>query len=386
MISGEEKSLFLVTKRRNLFDYCLSAAENIFKVRLFSSVSGMDQMMHDLPAADVSFVVIDFEAVKTLAELKDFFRLNHLLILNRKLALIHGGQGDLLKILNNLSIPVFQFPCKKDFFKKHFLAELVKKTSSVCSKIKNQKEQLRLIAGISEEISVIRNKISVFADSGLSFLLQGEPGTGKTFLAERIHSISPRKNGPFVRVNMSKLTPGTAAAELFGCVTGAYTGAVQRQGYFEAANGGILFLDEISETNIEVQPMLLEAIQNKRGTKTGSVKEAFYDVQIVFATNEDLPSLVRSGKFRRDLYARITNGVVITVPSLKNRKEDIPVLAKNILMESQFRFLKFAEETLDFLREQSWPENVRQLEGAVKLAAHLCNSLENSVILPEHFF
>ena len=198
---------------------------------------------------------------------------------------------------------------------------------------------------------------------------------GKELFAEQIHKKSDRAGKPFIRVNCAALAPSLLESELFGHVKGAFTDAkTDHKGYFETADSGTIFLDEIGEMPLELQAKLLRVIQSKEFQKVGSSKTISVDVRVVAATNRDLEAMMREKKFRSDLYFRLS-GVPIKVPPLRERKEDIPVLADFFLekfsRETKKNFTGFSPSAMDALHSYYWPGNIRELENSIERACVL---------------
>lgn len=214
-------------------------------------------------------------------------------------------------------------------------------------------------------------------------LLASESGTGKELYAQAIHNASPRCREVFVAINCANFNAGTLESELFGYVEGAFTGARRggKIGLFEAANGGTLFLDEVSEMDLGLQAKLLRALQEGRVRPMGGVEEVEADVRLVCASNADLPSYIAAGKFRRDLYYRLST-FQIHIPPLRERQADIPALALVILQELSKklkRSVTISQEALDILTAHDWPGNVRELRNVLEFSAYLS---ENGTIVP----
>jgi two-component system response regulator HydG len=218
-------------------------------------------------------------------------------------------------------------------------------------------------------------KLATVATSQAAVLLVGESGTGKELGARAIHWNGPRRAGPFVAVNCAAIPDALLESELFGHERGAFTGAQRkRRGLFAEASGGTLFLDEIADMSLALQAKLLRALQEKTVRPLGGNAEVPLDLRVISATNRDLGMLVRQGAFREDLYYRL-NVLAIRLPSLRERPEDIPLLAGHFLERAAEtlgrRFEGFADEALAWLVNQPWPGNVRQLENVVERAATL---------------
>ena len=222
---------------------------------------------------------------------------------------------------------------------------------------------------------VIKEKLELIervAPTDSSVLILGESGVGKELFAEQLHLKSSRNQGPFIRVNCAALPEGLLESELFGHVKGAFTDAVQnRRGRFELADGGTIFLDEIGDLPLKLQAKLLRVLQQKTFERVGSSDSVTVDVRIVAATNRDIEALVESGEFRSDLYYRL-NVLPFYIPPLRQRKEDIPVLAdyflKKFSRETKKQFRGFMDEAIELMLSYSWPGNVRELENAVERA------------------
>jgi DNA-binding NtrC family response regulator len=208
-------------------------------------------------------------------------------------------------------------------------------------------------------------------------LVQGESGTGKEFVVRLVHEQSPRAAGPFVSINCAALTETLLESELFGHVRGAFTGAVRdKAGLFEVAGGGTLFLDEVGEMAPMLQAKLLRALQEREIRRVGGDRTIRVDTRVVAATNRDLRAAVEAGRFREDLYFRL-GGFVITVPPLRDRREEIPALAQAFLVRTAARLKKnvsaIAAEAMTTLMDYQWPGNVRELQHAVERAVILAN-------------
>lgn len=226
------------------------------------------------------------------------------------------------------------------------------------------------IVGRSHAIRTVLAMVERAAPSRATVLISGESGTGKELIARAIHYSSPRKDKPFIAVNCMALNPGVLESELFGHETGSFTGAVaMRRGRFEQADGGTLFLDEIAELTPELQVKLLRVLQERKFERVGGGAEIEVDIRVVAATNKDLGELVEKGAFRDDLYYRL-NVVQIPLPSLRERREDIPSLVahfmEKVMAENNMPAKTFSTEALNYLTGYEWPGNIRQLENVVE--------------------
>jgi DNA-binding NtrC family response regulator len=232
------------------------------------------------------------------------------------------------------------------------------------------------LIGKSPAMQEIYAKIEQLADTRTTVLITGESGTGKELVARALHYNSSRRDRPFIAINCAALPDTLIESELFGHEKGSFTDArMRREGHFELAHGGSLFLDEISEISPAIQAKLLRVLQEREFTRVGGTQSVKVDVRIIAATNKNLADLLRRGEFREDMYYRI-NVVSIHLPPLRERKEDIPLLAKHFLaarLEEERRPpQEFSPEVLDLLGKYPWPGNVRELQNVVEQASIWC--------------
>ena len=229
------------------------------------------------------------------------------------------------------------------------------------------------LVGRSRSILELGARIVSMAPSQATVFVQGETGTGKELIARALHGQSPRRDRPFLPHNFAAIPDSLIESELFGHARGAFTGAhADRQGLFELANGGTLFLDEIGDASPSVQSRLLRVLQEGELRRVGEGRSRHVDVRIVAATHRDLAAEVRAGRFRADLFYRL-HVLTIRAPALRDRIEDIPLLAAHILRRKRGQgpeARRIAREALDLLANHSWPGNVRELEAALERAIH----------------
>jgi two-component system response regulator HydG len=228
------------------------------------------------------------------------------------------------------------------------------------------------IQGQSDNAIMVKEHVELVAPTNLSVIIQGDSGTGKEYVARRIHTQSHRSSKPFVAVDCGALSKDLALSEFFGHIKGSFTGAISdKTGQFEVANGGTLFLDEIGNLSYEVQVNLLRAIQERRIKPIGSNREVKVDVRIIVATNDDLQEAVKQGKFREDLYHRLNEFSIIVAP-LSERIEDLPQFADFFLEQANSEMGKsikgFSPEVLDVFSHYSWPGNIRELRNVIRRA------------------
>ena len=233
------------------------------------------------------------------------------------------------------------------------------------------------IVGNSKATSDMLAMVSRAAPAKSTVLIYGESGTGKEMIARSIHFASPRAKAPFISVNCMALNPGVLESELFGHEKGSFTGAERRrEGRFAQAHGGTLFLDEVGEMPLSIQAKLLRALQQGEVQRVGSDTQLMVDVRVLAATNRDLRLEVAQKRFREDLFFRL-NVISVDVPPLRERAEDVPLLAAHFLEEFASRNRKavrgFSAQALDTMLRYSWPGNVRELENAVERAVILCH-------------
>lgn len=241
------------------------------------------------------------------------------------------------------------------------------------------------IIGKSDKMERVFDLVRKVSDSTSNILIYGESGTGKELIARAIHFNSRKKDKPFVTINCGALPEGLLESELFGHMKGSFTGAVfNKEGLFEVADGGTIFLDEIGETTPTIQVKLLRVLQDKEFKRVGGTKEIKVDVRIVAATNKDLEKAVAEGKFREDLYYRL-NVIPIALPPLRERMDDIPLLADYFLIKFNKVLGKkvkgFLPKTIELFSNYEWKGNVRELENVVERAVALSNG---DIITPEH--
>lgn len=240
-----------------------------------------------------------------------------------------------------------------------------------------EKYQFDNIIGKSKEMREIYATIRQIAEKNSTVLIHGESGTGKELVARAIHYNSPRRNKPFVAVNCAAIPETLIESELFGHEKGAFTDAQARRiGHFELAHQGTLFLDEISELSLPTQAKILRALQEREFIRVGGVKTISVDVRLISATNKNLEELMAKGAFRSDLYYRI-NVVPLTIPPLRQRKEDIPLLVRHFLdKHAGLGKKKITQEAMDILVAYDWPGNVRELENIIERIVVLSTSDE----------
>jgi formate hydrogenlyase transcriptional activator len=243
------------------------------------------------------------------------------------------------------------------------------------------------IIGKSPAIQGVLRQIAIVAPTDSTVLLHGETGTGKELIAQAIHKLSSRRERTFVRLNCAAIPSGLLESELFGHEKGAFTGALmQRKGRFEVADGGSLFLDEIGDISLELQPKLLRAVQEQEFERLGSSRTIHVNVRIVAATHRDLVAMIREEKFREDLFYRF-NVFPIEIPPLRERREDIPLLVSYFVSKLSPRMGKrinsISRQTMEMLTNYPWKGNVRELANFIERAVIFTRGEELEVPLAE---
>jgi formate hydrogenlyase transcriptional activator len=243
------------------------------------------------------------------------------------------------------------------------------------------------IVGNSEQLRRVLKEIETVAPADCTVLIYGETGTGKELIARALHNLSSRKPNAFVKLNCAAIPAGLIESELFGHEKGAFTGAItQRVGRFELANRGTMFLDEIGEVPLELQPKLLRVLQEREFERLGSTRTIRTNARLIAATNRDLKTMVEEQRFRSDLYYRL-NVFPIRVPSLRERKEDIPILVRHFVKEFSRRNQRVIEtipsETMQALIRYHWPGNIRELQNVIERAVIISRGPVLSVALTE---
>lgn len=265
--------------------------------------------------------------------------------------------------------------------------ELISKTESAAKQCAFSRQLLRMknsesdspiagtIIGKSEKAAMIRRKIAVAARSDASVFIRGESGTGKELVAKMLHASGSRNKMPFVAVNSSAIPETLMESELFGHEKGAFTGAdKKKKGFFEQAQGGTIFLDEISEMPAAMQTKLLRVLENREVSPLGSERTVRLDIRLVSASNRDLLKMIETGDFRQDLFYRI-HVIQIDIPPLRERKEDIPLLCAHFMKKYADRYeqpaANISGSAVEKLMEYDWPGNIRELENVIECAVVL---------------
>jgi DNA-binding NtrC family response regulator len=240
------------------------------------------------------------------------------------------------------------------------------------SRVQHMKRSVDPFLGNSSAIRTLREQVQRIVDSEAPILIQGETGTGKTVLAKWIHAQGPRRDGPFVDLNCATFSSELLESELFGFEKGSFTGALTaKPGLFEVAHQGTLLLDEIGDLDSRIQPKLLKVLDEKQLRRIGDVRDRVIDARIIAATHQELLQLVEEKRFRSDLYFRVST-IPIRIPTLRERKEDIPVLSEFLLERSAVEIgrngMRLCDEAMHRLSNYHWPGNIRELKNVLERA------------------
>ena len=381
MVSVSLSQVSLISKRMEVVAFFEKLLGNKCPAKVYPNVNlFIESVLQDGQNRN-SVAIVDILTIASSDEI-DFF-IDEKYISLQKVFFIESIQSN-FKIFHefeNLKLNIIPFPC--DYIvAMNQLKQFVFSDSGKPEKVaENLPSTLRRFAGTSFSTKSLRDNFYTFGKTDLPLIIEGESGTGKTLAAELIHSISLRKSKRFRRINMPCIQPEIAEAELFGSVSGAFTGAKDKKGILQELDGGTVLFDEVSEIPLPVQAKLLKFLDSGCFCRVGSTKETYSDVRIISATNVNLEERVKRGLFRRDFYERL-KGKVISIPSLNSRKEDIDALVKNFLLENGFDSIVFTKEAIDVLKEKNWTGNVRELEYCLALTCSVRGE-NKKVIGPE---
>lgn len=367
MISVSLSQISLISKRAEVVVFFEKIINRKCPLKVYSSAGLFIECIQQSEQNQVSLAIIDFSSFSSSSEI-DFF-ISEKYISLQKVFFIESAQSNFKFLCNfgNLKLKVLPFPCDSDVVLNH-LKEFFLSSNSVAAERNSEvlPPTLRRFAGSSFSAKSLRSNFYAFGKTDLPLILEGESGTGKTLAAELIHSISMRKGKCFRRINMPCIQPEIAEAELFGSVSGAFTGAKDKKGILQELDGGTVLFDEVSEIPLPVQAKLLKFLDSGCFCRVGSTKETYSDVRIISATNVNLEDLIKRGLFRRDFYERL-KGKILSIPPLNSRKEDIDAIVSNFLLENGFESIVFTKEAIDALKEKQWTGNVRELEYCLAL-------------------
>lgn len=348
------------------------------------AVSILKDTTIDLLITDLKMPEVDgFELIKFVSE--------HYPTLPKLIVTGYPNVQDSLKAIKSGVVDYLTKPFTKEELKKAIDASLALASSTLQNPFRNQvpfEKGYGDMIGNCQSMQKVYQTIERVKDNKATIFIKGESGTGKELVARSIHYQGKFSKAPFVAVNCGGIPENLLEAELFGYVKGAFTGADKdRLGYFQAANGGTIFLDEIGNASLPTQAKLLRVLQEKEIFKVGAQKAEKIDVRVIAATNANVLEMIQQNTFREDLWYRLTV-VDIEVPALRDRKEDIPLLVDKFLfkygVEYKDKFLKIVPEALNVLQRYHWPGNIRELENYIQRAVILSEKSVEVQHLPEH--
>ncbi|MBM4388294.1 MAG: sigma-54-dependent Fis family transcriptional regulator, partial [Deltaproteobacteria bacterium] len=337
----------------------LSAGSGEYGLELFESSRGIDLVLTDvkMPGIDGIEVLKRVKALNPLAEVVMMTAYG-----NVELAVEAMKQG----ASDYLTKPVGMKELKVRIAKALEKAELTREKDRLLDEVAFERSRRRFVT-VSPRMKSVIEKVKKIAPTNASVLISGESGTGKELIARMIHDLSLRKNGQFVTINCSAIPKDLLESELFGHEKGAFTGAIRKRiGSFEAADGGTIFLDEIGDMSYELQAKILRALQEKMIDIIGGKASVPVDVRIISASNKNLKELAAKNLFRDDLYYRL-NVIEINLPPIRERREDIPALARHFLKEYAGGLdIRFADNLMERMKTLPWKGNVRELKNCVE--------------------
>jgi DNA-binding NtrC family response regulator len=369
LIDDEPILLVTVSDALAKAGYTVEIAENGQKGLMMFQEGSFDIVLLDMVMPDISGMDI-------LREIKGLYP--------QTIVVMITAHGTIEKAVEAMKLGAHDF-IAKPFSLDELILKLQNISSFQCLKEENiylrqqleKKYHFGNLIGKSDKMQEIYERIQIVSETDATVLIQGESGTGKELVANAIHYNSRRKNGPFIKVSCAALSKTILESELFGHERGAFSGAVQRKaGRFELADQGTLFLDEIGDISPTVQVKLLRVLQEREFERVGGSKTIRVDVRVISATKYDMDE-IKTKRLREDLYYRL-NTIRIQLPLLRERREDIPLLAKFFLNEFRGRtsksILGFTEGALDLLEQYEWPGNIRELRNVVERAVAFCRT------------
>lgn len=376
IVDDDVHILELLHRHLQSWDYHTYKAVSVKEAVTILRDTSIDLLITDLKMPEVD----GFELVKFVSE--------HYPKLPKLIVTGYPSVQDSLEAIKSGVVAYLTKPFTKDELKTA-MDDALKKVA-VSQKVSHEKEKKDFygdMIGASEKINEIFQIIDRVKNNKATVSIKGESGTGKELVARAIHYEGKFAKGPYIAVNCGAIPENLLESELFGYIKGAFTGAdSNRNGFFQAANGGTIFLDEIGNASLNVQSKLLRVLQEKEVVKVGAQKAEKVDVRIIAATNNNLKEMIPKRTFREDLFYRLTV-VEIEVPPLRERKEDISMLVEKFLfkygVEYKDRFVKISPKALAILQRYNWPGNIRELENIIQRAVIMCDRIIEVEHLPD---
>lgn len=376
---GSIATLSVLSFRNDIVDFCKNACISLFSTNVIPILDDLSELNATIVVIDSAFLQIALPLYQTSLEYNS----------KRVICFLPlDSSEEIRRYAEEKYRFILPFPVNQDLFLdccRHIKDENICRFNPSGFKQLSRERFLGLpdsvfgfFSGNSDSIREVRTRIFNYAQSTSPVLLLGETGTGKSSAAKLIHQLSPRCNFPFKPINASWVVDTLAVSSFFGVDNGAYTDAVYQKGVIKSADGGSLFVDEVGSSSMNFQAMLLSVIENGIVQSLGSDKSETVDVRFIFATNANLYEMMEYGSFRPDLYHRISANVIY-FPPIRERREDIPVIAENIADEFN---VKLSGNAVECLCEYRWPGNIRELRQCIKRAAEQFSFLnENEIII-----
>jgi len=365
IVDDDINILELIQRHLQSLDYHTYKAVSVKEAVAILRDTDIDLLITDLKMPEVD----GFQLIKFVSE--------HYPHIPKLVVTGYPSVQDALSAIKSGAVDYLVKPFTKDELKNAVIKSLSTKRKRKTIPEKSHQDKYNEIIGDSKAIKNVTQIIERVKDNKATIFISGESGTGKELVARSIHYNGKFSRAPFIAVNCGGIPENLLESELFGYVKGAFTGANDtREGFFQAANGGTVFLDEIGNASLAVQSRLLRVLQEKEVVKVGARKGEKIDVRIIAATNSNLREMIAKETFREDLYYRLTV-VEINVPPLRERKEDIPLLADKFLLkygnEYKDRYITIDTEAKVLLLRYEWPGNIRELENVIQRAVIMCD-------------
>lgn len=379
MVDDEELVLDSVVMAMERLDYQVSAAGNMTEAFKQVEQEHFDLVITDIRMPESKTAGMEvLKKVKSLSPDTDVIMMTGYGSIENAVEAIRLGAFDYVEKGSGLLVPTIELRVKKAFeqqSRRKRLSALEEQNRMLKGEL-SSKYGFENIIGRSSKMLAMFDQLKLAANSKATVFISGPSGTGKELVARALHYNSPRRDKNFVKINCAAVPEGLIESELFGHEKGAFTGAIKTtKGKFEQADGGTLLLDEISEMNPLLQAKLLRVLQEREFEKIGDSRTIHIDIRIVATTNRDIRKAIDEGTFREDLFYRL-NVVPIKLPSLSERREDIPFLVEHFIVKYSKEHGRdingITEESMNYLQNQEWPGNVRELENSLERAIVMC--------------